>query len=215
MEPPTPCAALGRCQRERSSERGRRTGERPALRQQEHLAGGPARRDLGLFVYEAHAELLEWYTKSIRELGYTGLVTHYDWLNHLGIQALRNRVPVISMHGYHAHPSEYTSPGSKVSQESSVAAGEPALLLDRHHALQRSPAADHGVRPGLLEPLPLRGRSADGVLRGPAGHGWPDGPRHSGAAIASTGRSIPSGWRTTRSPGPRRWCRASRTCAAT
>ena len=83
----------------------------------------PRGRDLGLFVYEAHAELLEWYTKSIRELGYTGLVTHYDWLNHLGIQALRNRVPVISMHGYHAHPSEYTSPGSKVSQESSVAAG--------------------------------------------------------------------------------------------
>jgi hypothetical protein len=82
----------------------------------------PRARDVGLFVDDLHVELLDWFNKTIRELGYTGLVTHYDWLNHLGIQALRNRVPVISMHGYHAHPSDFVSKGSKISQESAVAA---------------------------------------------------------------------------------------------
>ena len=82
----------------------------------------PRARDVGLFVNDLHAELLDWFNKTIRDLGYTGLVTHCDWLNHLGIQALRNRVPVISMHGYHAHPSDFVTKGSKISQESAVAA---------------------------------------------------------------------------------------------
>lgn len=82
----------------------------------------PRARDVGLFVNDLHAELLDWFNKTIRDLGYTGLVTHYDWLNHLGIQALRHRVPVISMHGYHAHPSDFVTKGSKISQESAVAA---------------------------------------------------------------------------------------------
>lgn len=81
----------------------------------------PRARDVGLFVYDIHAELLDWFEKSIREIGYPGLITHYDWLNHLGIQALRNRLPVISMHNYHAHPSDFVSKGSKISQESAVA----------------------------------------------------------------------------------------------
>ena len=81
----------------------------------------PRARDVGLFVDDLHEGLLDWFNKTIRELGYTGLVTHYDWLNHLGIQALRNRVPVISMHGYHAHPSDFVTKGSKISQESAVA----------------------------------------------------------------------------------------------
>jgi hypothetical protein len=83
----------------------------------------PRARDVGLFVNDLHAGLLDWFNKSIRELGYTGLVTHCDWLNHLGIQALRNRVPVISMHGYHAHPSDFVTRGSKISQESAVTGG--------------------------------------------------------------------------------------------
>jgi hypothetical protein len=81
----------------------------------------PRARDVGLFVDDLHVGLLDWFNKTIRDLGYTGLVTHYDWLNHLGIQALRNRVPVISMHGYHAHPSDFVTKGSKISQESAVA----------------------------------------------------------------------------------------------
>ena len=78
-------------------------------------------RDVGLFVYDIHAELLDWYVASVRGMGYQGLVTHYDWLNNLGIQVLRNRVPVISMHGYHGHPSDFVTKGSQVSQESAVA----------------------------------------------------------------------------------------------
>jgi hypothetical protein len=81
----------------------------------------PRNCDVGLFVYDLHAELLDWYVRAVRELGYAGLVTHYDWLNHLGVQALRNRLPVISMHGYHAHPSDFVTKGSKISQESAVA----------------------------------------------------------------------------------------------
>ncbi len=81
----------------------------------------PRGRDVGLFVYDLHAELLDWFVLAVRDMGYPGLVTHYDWLNHLGIQALRNRLPVISMHNYHAHPSDYVTKGSKISQESAVA----------------------------------------------------------------------------------------------
>jgi hypothetical protein len=82
----------------------------------------PRARDVALFVHDIHAGLLDWYVAAIREMKYPGLITHYDWLNHLGIQALRNRVPVISSHNYHAHPSDFTTPGSTISQESAIAA---------------------------------------------------------------------------------------------
>ena len=77
-------------------------------------------RDVGLFVYDSHAELLDWYTHAICGMGYRGLITQYDWLYNLGVQALRNRVPVLSMHGYHGHPSDFVSPGSRVDQSSAV-----------------------------------------------------------------------------------------------
>ena len=161
----------------------------------------PRARDVGLFVDDLHAELLDWFNKTIRELGYTGLVTHYDWLNHLGIQALRNRVPVISMHGYHAHPSDFVTKGSKISQESAVAAANRLFNSMATTRYGNRPFARHRIRPGLLEPLSLRGRTAHRCLRGVSGLGRFDGPRLAGRAAHR--QCHPSVLGGPRSRGPR------------
>ena len=54
-------------------------------------------------------------------MGYRGLVTHCDWLQHFRNAVPRNEVDVISMHGYHAHPGDFDNRGSTISQASSLA----------------------------------------------------------------------------------------------
>ena len=80
----------------------------------------PRSRDAGAFLYDLHGELYDWFDRTIREIGYPGLVTHYDWLPSIVYQAVRSRVPVISMHNYHDHPTDFSVKGSSLKQTSSL-----------------------------------------------------------------------------------------------
>jgi hypothetical protein len=77
--------------------------------------------DYGLFITGLETDLTRWYLARIRAMGYQGLVTHCDWLQHFRNAVPRNEVDVISMHGYHAHPSDFDNRGSTISQASSLA----------------------------------------------------------------------------------------------
>lgn len=134
----------------------------------------PRNRDAGLFVRDIHAELLAWFTSQTRAMGYAGLITHYDWLNHLGIQSLRSRLPVISMHGYHAHPTDFVSKGSAVAQESAIGTsgryfngmattrynGRPLLLTEYGHVFWNRYRYEEGLMVGSYAAL----QDMDGLM---------------------------------------------------
>ena len=63
--------------------------------------------DYGAFITTLETDLTRWYIDRIRSMGYRGLVTHCDWLQHFRNAVPRNEVDVISMHGYHAHPGDF------------------------------------------------------------------------------------------------------------
>jgi hypothetical protein len=146
----------------------------PLFDQQTIWKDDPRNRDAGLFVRDTHAELYGWFTAQARQIGYAGLVTHYDWLNHLGVQALRSRVPVISMHGYHAHPSDFTAKGSTVSQESAVGTagrfltgmlttrynGRPLLITEYGHVFWNRYRHEEGLLVGAYAAL----QDTDGLM---------------------------------------------------
>lgn len=109
----------------------------------ESMSGSTPRAfDSCLFLYEIHKNLLDWYEKTIKELGYGGLTTQYDYMRNLGMQVLRNQLMAVSMHGYHSHPLNYMNTGSIVWQISSISAEAPCF---RTMAVTR-----YGNRPFLI-----------------------------------------------------------------
>ena len=80
---------------------------------------------LGLFLYEREVELSRWYAEAMTRMGYRGPTTQWDCGKHLRHHAVRNRYPVISMHGYHSHPGSTLDSKRKnrVSQASSLGEG--------------------------------------------------------------------------------------------
>ena len=132
-------------------------------------------RDAGLFLYDLHVELLDWYVKAIREAGYRG---PGDTVR-LAPFAPRPGGPQPPAGDLHAQ-----LPRPPFGLHEQGFAGEPGkrrghggAILHRHgdDPLRRPPPADHRIRPRVLEPLPLRGRAAGRGLRGPARFRWADG----------------------------------------
>ena len=57
----------------------------------------------------------------MRQAGYQGLYTHYDWLKNLRFYLSRAQYGAATMHGYHAHPHPANNrPGSKILQTSAL-----------------------------------------------------------------------------------------------
>lgn len=81
---------------------------------------GPRGNDVGLFLADIESGLLAWYEKTIRTMGYTGLTTQYDVIKLFRNHAVRNKESVISMHGYHNHPSSFSEIGSVIGQNGAV-----------------------------------------------------------------------------------------------
>ncbi len=79
-----------------------------------------ASRDAWVFIGELQSELNRWYFAKIREIGYSGPVTQWDSDNDFHYLALRNDMPVIAMHNYHDHPSDFVRQFSEIRQTSSV-----------------------------------------------------------------------------------------------
>lgn len=86
--------------------------------------GGHERaRDLARFMIDLHRELYSWYENTLREMGYAGIVTQYDWLPIFQDNIIRATIPAISMHNYHAHPSNFINRNSVCDQSSSLRNG--------------------------------------------------------------------------------------------
>ncbi len=60
--------------------------------------------DFAAFVNERFVELLGWWTKTVRDIGYQGMVTQFDMGGSLFFTSLHDAISAISMHNYYAHP---------------------------------------------------------------------------------------------------------------
>ncbi len=80
----------------------------------------PRGNDYGEFLHSIDRENLDWYVKTVREAGYHGLYTQYDISAVHRYGLLRATMPVVSMHGYHAHGTLFTQPGATCDQRSSI-----------------------------------------------------------------------------------------------
>jgi hypothetical protein len=98
--------------------------------------------DAESFIVQMETEMTEWYLERIRAMGYRGLVSHFDYLKGLRNAVPRQRMDVISMHGYHAHPKGFTEPGAQISQTSS--------LVDAANYFRGMAVTRFGDRPFLL-----------------------------------------------------------------
>lgn len=81
---------------------------------------GALGHDIAEYLADGERELVQWFTSELRAMGYQGLITHFDYLSSRRYALARAGVDAVSMHGYHAHPSSYKEPGSKVSQASQL-----------------------------------------------------------------------------------------------
>ena len=94
--------------------------------------------DTTLFFDAAAREMTEFYQQTIKKIGYSGLTSQWDFIPRLLEIPARALMPVVSMHTYHAHPTSYLKPGSRIVQESSLRQGGnsfkqcgPTRLLNR------------------------------------------------------------------------------------
>ena len=82
----------------------------------------PAGIDMALFQSEREVEMTKFYEEETAKIGYRGLTTQWDMITRLVHLPARERMPVITMHGYHAHPSGYGgSKGITLNQKSPAA----------------------------------------------------------------------------------------------
>ncbi len=112
-------------------------------------SSGALGAEFNLFVLDLAEECLAWCSKVVKESGYPGLISQYNFAKSNGFNALRWKLsPVVSMNGYFNHPSQFTRPGSRCGQNSSVAsaagyfrgiagtrlAGRPLFVTEHNHA---------------------------------------------------------------------------------
>ncbi len=79
-------------------------------------------KDANDFLYEHEKEMLDFYLTHLAETGFTGLTTFYDCLGYLRFMSIRRDLPIITMHGYHNHPSAQDVVPVNMAQGSIVSA---------------------------------------------------------------------------------------------
>ena len=85
------------------------------------LRGADVRhRDFVKFLVDAEAELADWMTKQVRDLGFKGFTTAYNNWSSWQSDISRSQLPAIDMHAYHNLPSKFVEPGSVVLQTSAL-----------------------------------------------------------------------------------------------
>ena len=89
----------------------------------------PRSLDINRFIQESEENLLAWYERNIREMGYQGITSQYDCTFRYRHHAVRAKgVQAVSIHTYVSTPSGWISPGSRVSQDSSILTDETYRL---------------------------------------------------------------------------------------
>ena len=78
-------------------------------------------RDAFDFTRMMEREMFEFYRKNLRELGWKGPLTNYNMSKSIQHIMAREPADFVAMNSYHAHPSQYISPGSAIDQTSSIA----------------------------------------------------------------------------------------------
>lgn len=104
-------------------------------------------RDVNEFLTAVEGDTFRWYSKTLRELGYRGIISNYNMGRSRRYSLLRSEMDAVTMNGYHAHPTSYMQPGSTISQESSLSnaggqfrgfastrlAGKPIVVTEHAH----------------------------------------------------------------------------------
>jgi len=141
----------------------------PLFDQNVRFAAGAFGDDLGLFLHQRDTALTHWYRDAMKRMGYRGPTTQWDCGKQLRYHLARNEYPIISMHGYHCHPS--STPDSKrknrVSQDSSLGSGasyfqriaacryldRPFMLTEYLHCYWNRTRFEEGLVAGALAAL--------------------------------------------------------------
>lgn len=117
----------------------------PIIDEARYNTGGPLGQDMAKFMVELSRDLTKWYDSVVREAGYPGLTVQWDFILRQSEIPLRAMMPVIVMHGYQAHPSDWVRPGSTIDQNSSLTYGggyfrwlAPTRMLDRPFLISES-----------------------------------------------------------------------------
>lgn len=80
-------------------------------------------RDAMRFIAETEKGILNFYRTELEKMGWKGLLANFDMGKELYYSHVRKGSRIVFMHSYHAHPSQYASPGSRILQTSAIAAG--------------------------------------------------------------------------------------------
>ena len=88
---------------------------------------GPRQRDFMQFVARLEQDTYRWMHDAAEALGFKGLTTAYNNWNWLHSDISRSSTSMVDMHAYHAHPTAFVSPGSRVTAESSLPRALPYL----------------------------------------------------------------------------------------
>lgn len=83
----------------------------------------PRMADVQRFYAEREADLYQRMAAHLRGMGYRGLLTAYDNWYTLQDIATRRQLPLVAVHSYHDHPSDFTRRGSTIQQSSSLQGG--------------------------------------------------------------------------------------------
>lgn len=83
--------------------------------------------DVAEFLYPYEKQLLAWYEKQMREMGYKGYLVNYNCGKALYFNLLRSGMPLVAMNHYYAHPSAWANPHSFICQRSGI--GEKAITF--------------------------------------------------------------------------------------
>ncbi|MCK6487365.1 MAG: hypothetical protein L6R48_03325, partial [Planctomycetes bacterium] len=92
------------------------------------VGGGAAGADASRFLFDLEDGMAAWYLEGLAAVGYPGLAVQYDAINLLLHHAVHARTNAVACHGYHAHPSDYSMPGSRCIQDGAVAGGAAYFL---------------------------------------------------------------------------------------
>lgn len=99
------------------------------IRKEDFSGSSQLSADLSLFYSDLQSDTVKWYMATLREIGYKGLFcSPYDCVKQLRYLAPRSLCPVVAMHSYHAHPSDFINANSVISQKSSVRSGLKYIL---------------------------------------------------------------------------------------
>lgn len=93
----------------------------PMYTREQLFGGGERGSDACRFLFELEDGMTAWYLEGLAAVGYPGLAVQFDVISQYLHHAVHARTNAVANHGYHAHPSDYSKPGSRCQQDGSVA----------------------------------------------------------------------------------------------